>query len=69
VPLFEVRPPTFAGTDFAIKRAFDLAVSALVVVVGLPLWALIAAAIKLTSRGRCSTATGESGSASASSGC
>ena len=30
VPLFELRPPVFAGTDWAIKRAFDLAVSALV---------------------------------------
>jgi exopolysaccharide biosynthesis polyprenyl glycosylphosphotransferase len=51
VPLFEVRPPTFAGTDFAVKRAFDIVVSALVLVLGLPLWILIALAIKLTSRG------------------
>ena len=27
VPLFELRPPAFAGTDWAIKRAFDLVVS------------------------------------------
>jgi exopolysaccharide biosynthesis polyprenyl glycosylphosphotransferase len=51
VPLFEVRPPTFAGTDFAVKRAFDIVVAGAVVVLGLPLWVLIAAAIKLTSRG------------------
>jgi exopolysaccharide biosynthesis polyprenyl glycosylphosphotransferase len=51
VPLFELRPPAFAGTDWALKRAFDLAVSAIVVVLGLPLWLLIAAAIKLSSPG------------------
>ncbi len=51
VPLFELRPPIFAGTDFATKRVFDLIVGVLLVVVGLPLWLLIAAAIKLTSRG------------------
>jgi exopolysaccharide biosynthesis polyprenyl glycosylphosphotransferase len=51
VPLFELRPPAFAGADWALKRAFDLVVSGLMVVVGLPLWLTIAAAIKLTSRG------------------
>ena len=51
LPLFELRPPVFAGTDWAIKRTFDLAVSPLVIVAGLPLWLAIAAVIKLTSRG------------------
>ena len=51
VPLFELRPPVFVGAQWAIKRAFDLIVSALVIVVGLPLWLAIAAAIKLTSQG------------------
>jgi len=51
VPLFELRPPTFAGTDFVVKRTFDIAVSSLLLVVGLPVWILLAAAIKLTSRG------------------
>jgi exopolysaccharide biosynthesis polyprenyl glycosylphosphotransferase len=51
VPLFELRPPVFAGTDWAVKRTFDLAVGSLIVLAGLPLWLLIAAAIKLTSRG------------------
>ena len=51
VPLFELRPPIFAGTDWALKRTFDLVVSTLVVVIGAPLWLLIALAIKLTSRG------------------
>jgi exopolysaccharide biosynthesis polyprenyl glycosylphosphotransferase len=50
-PLFELRPPVFAGTDWAVKRAFDLVVSGLVVAAGLPLWLAISAAIKLTSRG------------------
>ena len=50
-PLFELRPPVFAGADWVLKRGFDLVVSSLVLVVGFPLWALIATAIKLTSRG------------------
>jgi exopolysaccharide biosynthesis polyprenyl glycosylphosphotransferase len=51
VPLFELRPPIFAGTDWATKRTFDVLVGALIVVVGLPVWALIALAVKLGSRG------------------
>jgi exopolysaccharide biosynthesis polyprenyl glycosylphosphotransferase len=51
IPLFELRPPIFAGTDWATKRTFDVVVGALIVVAGLPVWLLIAAAIKLTSRG------------------
>ncbi len=51
LPLFELRPPVFAGADWALKRTFDLAVSGLVFLIGLPLWLAIAAAIKLGSRG------------------
>jgi exopolysaccharide biosynthesis polyprenyl glycosylphosphotransferase len=51
VPLFELRPPIFAGADWAMKRTFDIVVGVLIVVVGLPVWLLIAAAIKLTSPG------------------
>ncbi|HEY6962565.1 MAG TPA: sugar transferase [Gaiellaceae bacterium] len=51
VPLFELRPPIFAGTQWATKRVFDLAVSTVIVVVGSPVWLLIALAIKLGSRG------------------
>ena len=51
VPLFELRPPVLAGTDWAVKRAFDLAVSGSIALVGLPLWLLVALAIKLDSRG------------------
>ena len=50
-PLFELRPPVLAGTDWLVKRSFDLVVSLIVVVVGLPVWLLIAAAIKLDSPG------------------
>jgi exopolysaccharide biosynthesis polyprenyl glycosylphosphotransferase len=51
VPLFELRPPMFAGTDWALKRGFDVAVSVLITILGLPFWLLIAALIKATSRG------------------
>src|SRR6185436_7633628 len=42
VPLFELRPPVFAGADWLGKRAFDLVVAGLFLVVGLPIWLLIA---------------------------
>jgi exopolysaccharide biosynthesis polyprenyl glycosylphosphotransferase len=51
VPLFELRPPIFAGADWVVKRSFDVVVSLLVIVVGLPLWLAIAVLIKATSRG------------------
>jgi exopolysaccharide biosynthesis polyprenyl glycosylphosphotransferase len=50
-PLFELRPPAFAGTDWVVKRTFDVVVSVLVLVLGLPFLLAIAAAIKLGSRG------------------
>jgi exopolysaccharide biosynthesis polyprenyl glycosylphosphotransferase len=50
-PLFELRPPVLTGWDWAVKRGFDLVVSGLVLVVGLPLWALVALAVKLDSGG------------------
>ena len=51
VLLFDLRPPILSGWGWLVKRTFDLATSALLVVVGLPLWLLIALAIKLDSRG------------------
>jgi exopolysaccharide biosynthesis polyprenyl glycosylphosphotransferase len=51
VPLFELRPPAFAGTDWLVKRGFDLTVSVLVAVLGSPLWLAIALAIKVSSPG------------------
>ncbi len=50
-PLFELRPPVLTGWDWAVKRTFDIAVSAAIAVLLLPLWLLIALAIKLGSRG------------------
>jgi exopolysaccharide biosynthesis polyprenyl glycosylphosphotransferase len=51
VPLFELRPPVFAGVDWAVKRVFDVVVSAAIVVTGLPIWLGIAIAIRSTSPG------------------
>jgi exopolysaccharide biosynthesis polyprenyl glycosylphosphotransferase len=51
IPLFELRPPVFVGADWFVKRGFDLAVSMIVAVVGLPIWLLISLAIKLDSPG------------------
>jgi exopolysaccharide biosynthesis polyprenyl glycosylphosphotransferase len=51
VPLFELKPPVFAGLDWAVKRAFDVVVSTTLIVAATPLWMLIALAVKLDSRG------------------
>jgi exopolysaccharide biosynthesis polyprenyl glycosylphosphotransferase len=51
VPLFELRPPVFEGFDYALKRAFDLVGSLLIVLVLSPLLLACALAIKLSSRG------------------
>ena len=51
VPLFELRPPVFAGFDWAVKRVFDLAVSFVLIVLLTPLWAVIALAVRLDSPG------------------
>ena len=51
VPLFELRAPIFAGVDWVAKRGFDLIVSLVLLLGGLPLWGLIALAVKLTSSG------------------
>ena len=51
VPLFEVRPPVFAGIDWAVKRTFDLIVSAaLLVLLALP-GLLLALLVRATSPG------------------
>jgi exopolysaccharide biosynthesis polyprenyl glycosylphosphotransferase len=51
VLLFDLRPPILTGWDWAVKRGFDMLGSALIVVVGLPVWLLVTLAIKLDSRG------------------
>ena len=45
IPLFELRPPMLTGVAWATKRAFDLVVAVAVLVLGIPLWVLVAAAI------------------------
>jgi exopolysaccharide biosynthesis polyprenyl glycosylphosphotransferase len=51
VPLFELRPPIFAGAEWVTKRAFDILVGTLIVVIGLPVWLALALLIKLSSSG------------------
>ena len=51
LPLFELRAPVFEGIDFIVKRSFDIIVATLLVIVLSPLLALIALAVKLSSRG------------------
>ncbi|MBI5231343.1 MAG: sugar transferase [Coriobacteriales bacterium] len=51
VPLITVKGAPLSRGRLLLKRAFDLAVAGAIVAVGLPLWAGIAIAIKLTSRG------------------
>ena len=51
VPLFELRPPVFDGIDFAVKRAFDVVVSVLILLVLAPLLLVISLAVFATSRG------------------
>ena len=51
LPLFELKPPVFDGTDFIVKRVFDIVVAALLVLLLSPVLAIAAIAIKLTSRG------------------
>jgi exopolysaccharide biosynthesis polyprenyl glycosylphosphotransferase len=51
LPLFELKPPVFEGVDFAIKRAFDIVGSLLLLILLSPVLLLTALAIRLTSRG------------------
>lgn len=51
MPLFELRPPVREGISFVAKRLFDIVVSIVLVLLLGPLLAVIAVAIKLTSKG------------------
>ncbi|MGB8402558.1 MAG: sugar transferase, partial [Mycobacterium sp.] len=51
LPLIHVERPQYSGTKKLQKRAFDICVSILILTLTLPLMALSAIAIKLTSRG------------------
>jgi exopolysaccharide biosynthesis polyprenyl glycosylphosphotransferase len=50
-PLIEIMPELMQPWERAIKRMIDIGVSFAVLVLGLPLWAVIAIAIRLSSRG------------------
>ncbi|HEU4397056.1 MAG TPA: sugar transferase [Actinomycetota bacterium] len=49
--VLSIRPVRLTKTQAAVKRAFDLALVAVALVVSLPLWMAIAIAIRLSSRG------------------
>ncbi len=51
VPLFTLRPPVFAGIDYALKRTFDLVLSTVGLILLSPVLLAIAVAVKLSSRG------------------
>jgi exopolysaccharide biosynthesis polyprenyl glycosylphosphotransferase len=51
VPLFELRPPVFDGFDYIAKRTFDFLVSLGLLIVLSPVLALVALAVRITSRG------------------
>jgi exopolysaccharide biosynthesis polyprenyl glycosylphosphotransferase len=51
VPLFELSPPVFEGIDFALKRAFDIVGSILLLLLLSPLLLGIVVAVRLSSRG------------------
>lgn len=51
VPLFELKPPVFDGIDYAVKRAFDVVLSGLILAVLSPLVLAIALLVWGSSRG------------------
>ena len=51
VPLFTLRPPVFEGVQYAAKRTFDLLLASAGLILLSPVLAVIAVAVKLSSRG------------------
>jgi exopolysaccharide biosynthesis polyprenyl glycosylphosphotransferase len=51
LPLFELKPPVFEGADWLLKRAFDVIGALVLLAVLAPAMLVIAALVKLTSRG------------------
>ena len=51
LPLFELRPPVLSGIAFLAKRAFDIVVGSLLIILLSPVLLLAALAIKLEDRG------------------
>ncbi|HYM20927.1 MAG TPA: sugar transferase [Candidatus Kapabacteria bacterium] len=50
-PLIDINPELMRPWEEAAKRILDIVVSACVLVIGLPLWLIVALAVRLTSRG------------------
>ncbi len=50
-PLIEIMPELMQPWEYAVKRAIDIVFSFVVLFVGLPIWLLVAIAIKLDSKG------------------
>jgi len=50
-PLIEIMPEIMQPWERAVKRLFDIVVAAIILFVGLPVWTLVAVAIKLDSKG------------------
>ncbi|HZY10177.1 MAG TPA: sugar transferase [Bacteroidota bacterium] len=51
LPLIEIMPELMPTWERAVKRALDILISATVLLLGLPIWLLVALAIKLDSKG------------------
>ena len=51
VPLFEVRPPVLTGVEWAIKRTFDIVVSAILIILLAIPGLIVALFVRLTSPG------------------
>ncbi|MBA2348481.1 MAG: sugar transferase [Solirubrobacterales bacterium] len=51
VPLFKLKPPVFEGIDYAVKRAFDVVLSALILLALAPMLLAISLAVAISSRG------------------
>lgn len=51
IPLIEVNSNIMEPYQMAIKRLFDIVFSLLVIIIGMPLWLLMAAVIKIESKG------------------
>ena len=50
-PLIEIMPELMPPWEYAVKRAIDIVFSFVILFVGLPIWLLVAIAIKLDSKG------------------
>jgi exopolysaccharide biosynthesis polyprenyl glycosylphosphotransferase len=50
-PLIEIMPELMPEWERSVKRLIDLVVSLLILLIGLPIWIIVAAAIKLDSKG------------------